>query len=264
MVALVTPLVQLGRWLDGSAATLGAPIPARDPLVSMDVIVTLVLYGVVLTVLANVAAVARHAAREGLPPFVTPAQLVELAATFLALMGGLAAWLFSEGTRDVAQAHWVVACGAATMLSVEMNTRVMLCFTARDGGLLSRALHVRALAFAAVPLAVRLGAAAALGVERRDLVAAALLAGSVAALLPCVHFIFAACTQVAAALGIATFSLEKPAPPQAAAAPADSSSSGGGRSEGGRASSRGSSTSGGGGGGGAGSSSVARRRGRAK
>jgi hypothetical protein len=227
VVALAQPLVRLGRWLDGD------PQPARD-LVSMDIILAFVFYGVLLTVALNVAAVAGRARRAGLPPWLPPALLAELPAAFIVLMGGVTAWLFSEGTRALAQRHWALTCGVATVLSVEMNTRVMLAFTAKDAGLLSRALHLRVLAFAAAPLAVRLGTPGALGVERDAFAAAALLLCGVAALLPCVRFIFAACTQVAAALGIATFSLERPAAGAEAGAEGSSvsgsaSSGGGGR-----------------------------------
>jgi hypothetical protein len=220
----VWPLVRVGRWLDGSEARGGGDAA----LLSIDVILTLVLYGVVITVVANGVAVARHVAREGLPNFLSPALLFELPATFLLLMVGIVGWLFSEGTRELAQEHWVLTCGVATVLIVELNTRIMLAFTTRDEGVLSRALHMRTLAFAAVPLAVRAGAPTALGVGRDEFCAAALLAGGVAALLPCVNFVFAACTQVATALGIATFSLTKPA---AAEASSSSSSSNSGESK---------------------------------
>jgi hypothetical protein len=227
-----------GRWLDGTDAG------CSEPLLHIDVILTFVFYGVALTVLLNTLAVARHVAREGLPAFLPPVLLVELPVTFLLLMGGVAAWLFSPGTKKVAQEHWALTCGVATVLSVELNTRVMLAFTARDTGVLSRFLHVRALAFATVPLWVHLGwHKSLLGAEPQPFCAGALLAAGVVAVLPCARFIFAACTQVAAALGIATFSIAKPAN---AAASSESTASGSERSKSvsrGKSPAKGSSTS---------------------
>ena len=248
IVAFVMPWVKMGRWLDGSLLLIN---PAA-PLSRMDLILGLVFWGVVLTVVGNVITVIRHAVSPaGLPSWLSARQTLHLATTFMVLMYGVSAWLFSSETRSLAQYHWALTCGVATTLTVEHNTRIMLALTTKDEGVLSSYLSFRSLVFSAVPLAMRWGVPKALGLPPRDFAAGALLACGVAALVPCVAFIFAACTEVAAALGIHTFSIPPlvddataaSAAPIAAAKGAGGSESGDSSSSGGRGSGRSSSSS---------------------